>query len=126
MKKILRVLLLVFAFSIVSGCSQTSPADVQTKIDNEETFIVVASSTTCPKCLVYAPTVEEFAKQSDVEVITIEIDKLSEEERTSFATDYNIVGTPTTLFFVKGRLVGSLTGIKTVTELNDIITKFTK
>ena len=76
---------------------------VEEKIDNNDTFILCVSSSTCINCERYLPKLEEISRDYDLEIFYIEVDKLSSKELTEFK---NVISfddaTPVTLFIKDG------------------------
>ena len=131
MKKIISILaLLVLAIGIV-GCSSSntvSPADIDKKIENKESFIVIASSDTCSACKTYKPIVEEFTKKvEDASLVEVVIDKAQEDEDLgNFVLKYSITATPTTLFFKDGKLKTMVARVLTEGELENMYNQYVK
>jgi len=130
MKKLLSVLSLFVLVIGLVGCGSSStatPGDVESKIENKESFIVVVSASTCSFCKDYEPIIEDFQKQeTDVTVIEVVIDELDAEDRNPFVTKYNITGTPATLFFKDGELTSVRSGVLSLTELTNAFERYVK
>lgn len=120
MKKILTIIA-VFALTIVlTGCNkyttytEVSYDELQTKLENKDTFVIVMGSSTCSACAHYKTTMEKVIKDYQVEVFYLGLDKLTEEEDTKIYSKFVVNSTPTTIFIKDGeetstynRLVGS-------------------
>ena len=73
------------------------------KIDNEESFVLCVSRTTCSHCATYKPKLENVAKDYGIDLYYIDIDKYSEEEQDEFEKIINFNdSTPTTVFLKNG------------------------
>lgn len=74
------------------------------KIDNEESFVLCVSRTTCSHCATYKPKLENVAKDYGIDLYYIDIDKYSEEEQDEFEKIINFNdSTPTTVFLKNGK-----------------------
>lgn len=74
------------------------------KIDNEESFVLCVSRTTCSHCATYKPKLESVAKDYAIDLYYIDIDKYSEEEQEEFEKIINFNdSTPTTVFLKNGK-----------------------
>lgn len=133
MKKILMSALALFVVITISACSgasgkDISPSQLNDKIAAKDTFIVVASQSTCGACKAYEPTVDEFMqKDKDTKLYDVVIDKISDDqEKNDFLTKYNITGTPTTLFFKNGELKTMVEGVISLDKLESLANQYTK
>lgn len=74
------------------------------KIDNEESFVLCISLTTCSHCATYKPKLESVAKDYGIDLYYIDIDKYSGEEQEEFEKIINFNdSTPTTVFLKNGK-----------------------
>ena len=74
------------------------------KIDNEESFVLCVSRTTCSHCATYKPKLESVAKDYGIDLYYIDIDKYSDEEQEEFVKVINFNDTtPTTVFLKNGK-----------------------
>lgn len=133
MKKILLSALALFIVITISACSgaggkDISPSQLNEKISAKETFVLVASQSTCGACKAYEPTVEEFIqKDKDIKLYDVVIDKVSDaQEKNDFLTKYNITGTPTTLFFKDGELKTMVEGVISLDKLESLSNQYVK
>ena len=72
------------------------------KIENDESFDVVLSQTTCNHCASFKPKMKRVANKYKLDVYYIEVDLLSKEESTEFKKYINFEGTPVTVFIKNG------------------------
>lgn len=91
----------------LSGCGRTSYdeisySELQSMIENKESFPLVIASATCSACNSYRPTLEKFIKEYNVDVKYIDLDKLTDEEESDLMNEFPITGTPTTIFVKNG------------------------
>ena len=74
--------------------------DVKEKLKNKENFVLCISRTSCSHCFDYKPKLEEVAKENNIDIYYIDIDKYDEEE---FSNLISFDGsTPTTIFIKNG------------------------
>ncbi len=88
--------------------------ELNTLINNKETFILLISQTYCSHCIEYKPELNEILKKHSLSAYVIEYDLLSSEDIVSFKAITSLDYTPTTTFFkngiedTKNRFVGDL------------------
>lgn len=89
--------------------------ELQKKIENKDTFILVVTQENCSHCAQYKPVLKKILKEYDIYAYEVDESKISSEDIGTFTDIANISGTPTTLFFTDGvekstatRLVGSV------------------
>ena len=125
------VLVLLVAFLIVNkavnkgNLVELTYDEFSSMIDNEESFVLCISRTTCSHCATYKPKLEEVAQENGIDLYFIDIDKYSEEEQDEFEKILNFNDTtPTTVFLNEGketttsnRLVGDVSTSKIVDKL---------
>mgnify|MGYP001273071042 CR=1 FL=1 len=102
---------------VITDLTSTTFDDIVLK-NTEKPVIVDLWAVWCVPCLMYAPTMEEVAKEmKDSAVFT----KVNVDEQPDIAQRYNIMSIPTTLIFFKGNIVKQLIGIQTKEELTEAI-----
>ena len=95
------------------------------KIENKENFILIISQSTCSHCATYKPKVEKIAKDYDIIVYYIDIDK--EHNKEKILEELNLSGsTPMTLFFENGKEKSILNRIEGDLSPKRIINQFQK
>ncbi len=75
---------------------------VMEKIENKDSFVLLLSQTTCSHCMEYKPKLENVANRYKVPVYYLEVDLISEEEKTELKKIFNFSGTPATIFVIDG------------------------
>jgi len=90
--------------------------ELEEKINNKESFILVFTQDGCAHCEEYKPVLERVLNEYKIKAYEINLTELrkNEEENKKVAKYFNIQGTPTTVFVNDGeekttmnRLVGS-------------------
>ncbi len=101
--------------------------EFQKKLDNKDSFLLVVTRTDCSHCEAFKPKLKEILKDKDIIGYELATDKLSKDDANSFKKDYNISGTPTTIFIKKGeeptvsnRLVGDVASSKIIERLDSL------
>ena len=131
------ILVLLLAFLIINkaiskgNLVELTYDEFTEKIDNEESFVLCISLTTCSHCATYKPKLESVAKDYAIDLYYIDIDKYSDEEQEEFEKIINFNDTtPTTVFLRDGketttsnRLVGDASTSRIIDKLksNDFI-----
>ena len=131
------ILVLLLAFLIINkaiskgNLVELTYKEFVQKIDNEESFVLCVSRTTCSHCATYKPKLESVAKDYAIDLYYIDIDKYSDEEQEEFEKIINFNDTtPTTVFLRDGketttsnRLVGDASTSRIIDKLksNDFI-----
>ena len=88
--------------------------EIKNKINNQEDFILLISQSTCSHCISYIPKLEQLAKEKQTNIYYISVDLLSNKDRDEINNIIDYDGTPTTIFYIKGkedlsnRIVGNL------------------
>ena len=97
---------------------------LEEKINNKDTFILVMTQTGCVPCQRYLPTIKKVSREYGVTFYVLNRAKLSKEEYNRLNDIANISGTPSTIFIVDGeekttlnRLTGSIEKSRLVEKL---------
>ncbi len=94
---------------------ELSLSELQEKVKNKETFILVFTQSECGHCANYKPKLQRVLSKHDLYAYEIVLDKLEKEEKSELRNIANTEdnGTPTTVFIKDGeeirissRLVG--------------------
>lgn len=76
--------------------------ELQEKINNKESFILVVAQTTCSHCAEYRPIISSVLDEYNIVAYEIESDKLTTAQKGLMNDIANISGTPTTIFIEDG------------------------
>lgn len=96
----LLILLLLFVNNGKGNLIELSYNDIKEKIEKKENFVLCVSRTTCSHCADYKPKLKEVAKENNINIYYIDVDKYDEEE---FSNLISFDGsTPTTIFIKNG------------------------
>lgn len=76
--------------------------EVIDKIENEESFVLLISQTTCTHCMSYKPKLETVANNYKLDIYYIDVDLLTNEEANNLKTYINYDSTPITVFLKEG------------------------
>ena len=116
MKKIMAVILIVISTIMITGCSNNNTVteinfkDLEEKINNNDSFILEVIQTGCSHCEEFSPRFRAVLKTNNLEAYSINIYNLSDEERKEFNDLVTISGTPTVIFFDKGKEENKISG----------------
>ena len=103
---------------------EISFTELEEKINNKESFILVLTKTNCSYCIEYKPVLKKVLTEYDIYAYELYIDKLSTKENGKLKDIANISGTPATIFIEQGeekntatRLYGSQPKDKIISRL---------
>lgn len=101
---------------------QINYKNIQQKINQKETFILVVSKSTCSHCATYKPKLKTIAKNYGIDIYYIDYDQ--EKSKEKFLKNFNLSGaTPITLFIEKGKEKSILNRIEGDVPTTKIINK---
>lgn len=127
MKKFSVLLIAFFLVITISGCSferekRYTPAEVTLKAQNKESFLMVASATTCGYCRDFKVEVNEYRSMNpDADIVFVEVDKIQlYKERVNFINHFLVRSTPTSYFVHKGEIVKIVEGVMSAQELSEL------
>lgn len=102
-------------------------SELETKIQNKETFILVVSQTGCSHCKQYLPELNRTLKKINLTAYDLNVTGLKSEEATTLNKYINFSGTPTTFFYRDGeekttlnRITGYADEIKILERLKSL------
>jgi thioredoxin-related protein len=102
-------------------------SDLEEKINNKETFILVITQTDCSHCKQYLPELRKTLKKYNIVAYDLDIKKLDSDGTSTLAKYVTFQGTPTTIFFTDGeekttlnRIVGYAAESKIVERLKSL------
>lgn len=99
--------------------------EITTKIENEDTFILIVSKSTCSHCATYKPKIKTIAKDYNIDIYYIDYDTENEETQKQLLKDLNLDGsTPITMFFENGKEKSLLNRLEGDLSSNKVIEKF--
>ena len=76
-------------------------------IDKKETFILEITQDGCSHCEEFTPRLKTILKDNNLEAYNLNISYISESDYNKFNEKYTFEGTPTTMFFNKGKEIVS-------------------
>lgn len=105
-KKIKIIIILGMIF-LITGCKNNLERidynDLKEKVKNEETFILEISQDNCSHCEEFTPRLKNILDTYNIKAYNLNLTYLSKDDYDELNKDYNIEGTPTTIFFKKGK-----------------------
>ena len=114
------VIALIYASSVLKGKEEDLDnhlielnfSQLQEKINNKDSFILLFSQTDCPHCQAFKPIFKEVLAEHDIDAYELKLDLLSKEEKNELSSIANVSGTPTTVFIVDGEEKSTATRLK--------------
>lgn len=91
--------------------------EVMAKIDNEESFIIFLYQTGCSHCESFEPKLNNVITKYNLEIFSINLKDLTDEQYSKLENKTFVSGTPTTVYFEKGKKKDKLTGDKDESKL---------
>ena len=93
----------IFLLQNKNGITELNLSQIENKLENKESFILVISKKNCTYCQAYLPKLDKLAKKEKFNAYYIEIDNFSDNEDKKFKELFSYIsGTPTTLFIEEG------------------------
>ena len=97
------------------------------KVDNNDSFVLCVSRTTCSHCNDYKPKLKEVSKKYNIKIYYTEINEFSNSELDYFKDNFGFDGgTPITIFFKDGEEKTTATRIEGDISIERTIDKFKK
>lgn len=103
-----------------SSLVNISVSELETKIDKNDSFILVISQTGCSHCEQYLPELDRTLSDYDMNAYVLNVSEASDEENKTLAQYINYSGTPTTIFIENGEEATTLNRIVGYASQNKI------
>ena len=101
--------------------------ELEKKIDNKDTFILIDSRSTCSHCASYKPKLEKIANEYNLDIYYIDHDLETKQTEEKFLEEFDLDGsTPITMFIKKGKQTNLFDRIEGETSEKNAINKFKK
>lgn len=130
MKKVFKLCLIMISILFITGCGgnkylkKIDYKEYHKMLDNKESFVLEIMRTNCSACQNFKPKLEEFVKEYEVTVYYIDTDDLSDKEKDKLFDETGISGTPTVIFYNKGKEETKSSRINGSVPSERIISKF--
>lgn len=98
--------------------------ELEKKIQNKDSFILVYTQTTCSHCIEYKPILKRTLAKQELYAYEIVLDKLTKEEKGKLNDIANVSGTPTTVFIKDGQEINSSSRLKGIQTEEKLINRF--
>ena len=131
MKKILCIIA-IFGIMFLTGCGKYTKYtelnfnELQAKLDNKDSFVLVIGSSTCSACAKYEETMKSVIKDNNVEIFYLDLQQLTDEEYSKIYSKYVIISTPTTIFIKDGLETSTYDRIIGAASYSDIVSNLKK
>ena len=111
MKKKFKFFLIGIFIIFLTGCGNSTNtiteidySKLESLIENKESFILEIVQTGCHHCEEFSPRLKAVLKTNDKEAYSLNLYNLNEEEKKEFnELTTSVSGTPTVLYFEKGK-----------------------
>lgn len=124
---ILGIIIGYFIFSMNDNLVKLNYDEIMEKMDNNESFVLCISRTTCSHCNVYKPKLRKVANKYDIKIYYTDVDKYSKNDLKDFNSKISFDGgTPTTLFIKDGEEKTTATRIEGDVSIEKIVDKLKK
>ena len=97
---------------------------VMEKVNKKESFILCISQTYCEHCNSFKPKYNNVANREKIDVYYIDVDLLSDSEKTTLKQHFSYSATPTTVFVIDGEEKTAATRIYGDASEEKILNKF--
>ena len=119
---ILGIIIGYFIFSMNDNLVKLNYDEIMEKMNNNESFVLCISRTTCSHCNVYKPKLRKVANKYDIKIYYTDVDKYSKNDLKDFNSKISFDGgTPTTLFIKNGEEKTTATRIEGDVSIEKII-----
>jgi thioredoxin-like negative regulator of GroEL len=98
--------------------------ELEEKINNKESFVVVFTQSQCAHCHEYKPILKRTLAKVELYAYEIVLDKLSKEEGSKLNDIANVSQTPTTVFIKNGQEINSTSRLLGVQNEDKLIKRF--
>lgn len=124
---ILGIIIGYFIFSMNDNLVKLNYDEIMEKMDNNESFVLCISRTTCSHCNVYKPKLRKVANKYDIKIYYTDVDRYSKNDLKDFNSKISFDGgTPTTLFIKNGEEKTTATRIEGDVSIEKIVDKLKK
>lgn len=106
-----------------SNIKQIKYAELEEKIKEKESFVLLVSQAQCSHCITYKPTYNNVLKENKIIGYDIDLLTLSDEDYTLLMNLTDVSGTPTTLLYNKGEEIkeARMEGSKSKEDLTKVL-----
>ena len=96
-------------------------------VDNNDSFILVVSQSTCSHCATYKPKLIDISGEYGIDISYINYDTEDEDTQKQFLKEFKLSGaTPTTMFIKDGKEASMLNRLEGDLAEDRVIQKFVK
>lgn len=98
--------------------------ELEKKVNNKDTFILVLTQKQCSHCAEYKPVLKEVLYEYDLKAYELDQKTLTKTEKAKLKDIASITGTPTTVFISEGSEIATATRIHGAASKGTIISRF--
>ncbi len=134
-KKLSIIFLLLIGITLLTGCDKNNKdednsnlvsitlSELEEKVENKETFILVITQKDCSHCAEYKPVLEKVLKDYNITAYELDEQEFTEEERGRLSAIATVSGTPNTVFITEGKEKSTSDRIVGAAQRNKIISR---
>lgn len=127
----MRKFLIFITLLLLTGCgnpkyTQISYSQLNDKLNNKDSFILLIGSETCSACAEYEKTMTKVMKDTKVEIFYINLHSLTDEENTKIYSKFVFQYTPTTIFIKDGEETTTYDRIVGAADYKEVIDNLKK
>ncbi len=105
--KFTKIFTILIILLLTTGCKNSiiemKYQDINKMIKDKKTFILIVTQDSCIHCEEYKPRIKKILKKNNLTAYNLDITDISEDDYNKFKDNYDFKGTPTTMFFKKGK-----------------------
>ena len=131
MKKVIFIIAMI-GIVFLTGCNnkneytKLSFDDLQLKLGNKDSFVLVIGSSTCSACAKYEEIMKSVIKDKKVEIFYLDLQTLTKEQYSKVYSKYVVSSTPTTLFIKNGAETSTYDRIVGAADYTEIVENLKK
>ena len=99
-------------------------SELEKKIENKDTFILVITQKQCSHCAEYKPVLKDVLYEYNLKAYELDQKSLTNTEKAKLKDIASITGTPTTVFISEGSEIATATRIQGAANKGAIISRF--
>ena len=130
MKNIWKIGFALLAVLMLAGCgnnksyTEISYDDVLQKMEDKETFVLYIGSSECSACVQFKPVLERVIREYDLDVLYIDMAKLSDEQYNKFITVINLGNATPRVYFIEEGDYSQYSAIRGAVDYDTVVAKF--
>lgn len=91
------------------------------ELKNNDNAAIVISRKSCVHCQAYKPNLEKYAQANGVKFYIVDLDEGNNQSEIQKHQEFLVDGTPTTLYFQKGKMIKQVDGEQSEKEIEHVV-----